>query len=364
MNRDLPIDMIEEPSTALIPASERAALALQSNKTEQHLLALATKHAGITLVVDKAGREQAHGAAMELTRARTTVERTAKEARDDATKFSKAVIAEAARLVAIVEPEEIRLKAVRDAWDAEQARIKAEAEAKERARVLAITERIAEIKSYFTLATQCRTAERAKALIDKLAAYDLTGFEEFDAEATQAHADTIKAMGGHFAALTEREAEAARVKAVREELTRQLAEAKRLADELAAQQKAAADRLAEERAEFARQQQEAADKLAAQLADLERQRAELESAKTPEPEYVPAPEVFTGTDLVDTAVNPLPSTLTREQQVKAILSEPPSAQELIADCAHLYMVDPATAARWLATRADEFKAIAAETEAA
>jgi vacuolar-type H+-ATPase subunit I/STV1 len=358
MNRDLPIDMIEDTSTALIPASERAALALQSNKTEQHLLALATKHAGITLVVDKAGREQAHGAAMELTRARTAVVNAAKEARDDATKFSKAVIAEEKRLIAIVEPEEIRLKAVRDTWDTEQARIKREAEERERARVLAITGRISEIKGFYALTTQCRTAERVKTLIDKLAAYDLSGFDEFDAEAAQAHADTTKAMVDHFAALAEREAEAARVKAEREELARQQAEAKRQADAMAAQQKAEADRLAAERAEFARQQQEATDKMAAQQAEIERQRAELESAKTPEPEYVPAPEVFTGTDLVDTAVNPLPSTLTREQQVKAILSDPPSAQELIADCAHLYMVDPATAARWLAARADEFKAIA------
>jgi hypothetical protein len=244
MNRDLPVEMIEDTSTELVPAAERAALALQSSKTEQHLKTLATKHASITLVVDKAGREQAHGAAMELTRARTTVEKAAKEARDDATKFSKAVIAEAARLVAIVEPEEQRLKSVRDAWDAEQARIKREAEEKERARVLAITGRIAEIKGFDTLATQCRTAERVKALIDKLAAYDLSGFDEFDAEAAQAHADAIKAMGEQFAAMTEREAEAARVKAEREELERQQAEAKRQANELAAAQKAEADKLA------------------------------------------------------------------------------------------------------------------------
>jgi hypothetical protein len=404
MNRDLPIDMIEDTSTALIPASERAALALQSSKTEQHLLALATKHTGITLVVDKAGREQAHGAAMELTRARTTVERTAKEARDDATKFNKAVIAEAARLIAIVEPEEIRLKAVRDAWDAEQARIKAEAEERERARVLAITGRIAEIKSFYALTTQCRTAERVKTLIDKLAAYDLSGFDEFDAEAAQAHADTMKAMGDHFSALAEREAEAARVKAEREELARQQAEAKRQADELAAKQKAEADRLAAERAEFARQQQEAAAALAAQQADVERQRAEFaaqqaeaerkvreaaeemarqsehaerqrahaaqveadriareqaeaasaarirdEQARPPVDDVVDA-DWFAGAELAD-AANPAVTGI-------EFCTETPLAASLIQCIASQYGVDQATAARWLAARADEFKAIA------
>lgn len=396
MNRDLPIDMIEDTSTALIPAAERAALALQSSKTEQHLLALATKHAGITLVVDKAGREQAHGAAMELTRARTAVVNAAKEARDDATKFSKAVIAEEKRLIAIVEPEELRLKAVRDTWDTEQARIKREAEERERSRVLAITGRIGEIKGFYALTTQCRTAERVKTLIGKLAAYDLSGFDEFDAEAAQAHADTMKAMGDHFAALAEREAEAARVKAEREELARQQAEAKRQADAMAAQQKAEADRLAAERAEFARQQQEAADKLAAQQAEVERQRAEFarqqaeaerkvreaaeamernrfeadraaldsETQKAAPIESAKDPEAITDPGLVNAAVDPLPFVRTLDQFKPEILAEPPSAQELADEIGHLYMVTPAIAARWLFARAEEFKAIAAETEAA
>lgn len=45
--------------TELAPI-ERAAIALESSKTEQHLTALAIKHASITVVKDKAGREQAH----------------------------------------------------------------------------------------------------------------------------------------------------------------------------------------------------------------------------------------------------------------------------------------------------------------
>jgi len=285
MNRDLPVDMIEEPSTELVPATERAALALQSSKTEQHLLTLAAKHASITEVKDKAGREQAHGAAMELTRARTTVEKAAKEARDDATKFSKAVIAEAARLVAIVEPEETRLKAVRDAWDAEQIRIKREAEEAERARVLALGARIQEIRSYVALANTCRGSNSLRSVVIKgLVAIDMTGFAEFEDEAKNVMAETLRQVHAVLESRLAAEAEAECLKAERAELARQQAEAKQKADELAAQQKAEADKLAAERAEFARQQQEAADKLAAQQVEIERQRAELEAAKAREQE--------------------------------------------------------------------------------
>ena len=69
--------------SAAMPPAERAALALNSTQTERDLLALATKHASIQVIKDKAGRDQAHGAAMEVKRARTTIERTGKEARDD-----------------------------------------------------------------------------------------------------------------------------------------------------------------------------------------------------------------------------------------------------------------------------------------
>jgi hypothetical protein len=90
-------EVATQPATvpARIPKTpaQRAALALRTSKTEQHLITLAAKHTGIVEIKDKAGRDQAHSAAMELMRARTTVAETAKTAREDATKFSQAVIA-------------------------------------------------------------------------------------------------------------------------------------------------------------------------------------------------------------------------------------------------------------------------------
>ena len=73
---------------------------------------------------NRAGRDQCHAAAMAALKARTAVVNAAKSARADATAFSRAVIAEEARLVALIEPEEIRLKCATRSDDAEQERIK------------------------------------------------------------------------------------------------------------------------------------------------------------------------------------------------------------------------------------------------
>lgn len=378
------------PKTELAPI-ERAALALESSKTEQHLKALATKHASITVVKDKAGREQAHGAYMEVMRARTAVDKAAKDAREDATKFSKAVIAEAARLVAIVEPEEARLKAARDAWDEEQARIKAEAEARERARVLAITERIAAIKSYVVLANNCRTSARVAELQVKLCDTEMTGFEEFEAEAVMALADTEAHLNRVLANIREQEAEAARIKAEqeaeaarlkaeREELERQREEAaakakaqaeadradlERRREEMALERSAAeaeAKRVADEaraQAEAAEAKAKAAsDALAAERAELDRVRAELEAKSKPANQPVsaaehqapaqPAPEPAP-VAAAPVAAEPAP--------VVPHLPPAPVASAIILAVAEFWHTDNKTAARWITERAAEIEAL-------
>lgn len=366
-------------TTALAP-TERAAIALESSKTEQHLKTLAAKHASITVVKDKAGREQAHGAYMEVMRARTAVEKAAKNAREDANKFSKAVIAESARLVAIVEPEELRLKAARDAWDEEQARIKAEAEAKERARVLAITDRINAIKIYVGLANNCRTSERVADLQARLAEVDGEGFEEFTDEATKAiadatdhlasvHADRLAQEAEAARIKAEQEAEAARLKAEREEMARQRAEAEEAARvaaqaaaaerakmeaELSAQRaayQAEAKRLADEaraQADAAEAKvREAAEAMAAERAELERMRSEIEAKNKPaEPvESAAIPEPVT-TDA--TAPQPAPV---------VILASTPSAIAIINAVADYWDTDTRTAARWITERAAEIETL-------
>ena len=95
---------------------------------------------------------------MALASARIAISKTGKAARDDATKFSKAVIAEEASLIEITAAEEKRLLALRDAWDEQVAIEKAAKEQAERERITEIHRRIAEIRAYQSLAAGCRTA--------------------------------------------------------------------------------------------------------------------------------------------------------------------------------------------------------------
>jgi hypothetical protein len=340
----------DAPISTLAPVG-RAALALKSAQTQIDLQELAAKHTGLVEIKNKAGRDQVHGAAMELMRARTAIKKVADEVRDDAKRFNAAVIAEEKRLTAIVEPEETRLKALRDAWDAEQERIKREAEEKERARVLALGARIQEIRGFVALARDCRTSDAVRRILERVKETSLEGFDEFEEEARKVHAETLAAVGQVLDTRLATEAEAARLKAEREELERQQAEAKRQADELAAQQKAEADRLAAERAE------------------LERMRAEIEAAKVAaaapiQPAQEPADVVMADTqevanalgitldvgndaDLVDTATTTVPSASTEGI---------PSAEWLIGVIASHYGTDAETACQWLCARADDFEA--------
>lgn len=266
-------------SVAASPA-ERAALTLNSSQTERDLRELATKHASIQAIKDKAGRDQAHGAAMEVKRARTAIERVGKEARDDATKFSKAVIAEQNRLIDIIITEEQRLLALRDAWDTEQEKIREAAAAAERFRVEQIQGRIDAIKGFEGMARNCRTSGAAQRLADALEKVDLTGLQEFEDQALHIYGEVKGAVNQILTQLqadeaerarikAEREAEAARLAAERAELERQRAEAQAKAAQEAAKVKAKADRLAQERAALE----------AARIEFEQRQRAHEESER-------------------------------------------------------------------------------------
>lgn len=219
------IELLDEPVTTALTVPERAAVALGSSKARLELVELVKKSAAIKEVKNAAGRDECHGAAMVLVKARTTIEKTGKAARDDATQFSKAVIAEEKALIAITATEEARLLALRNAWDEARAAEKAEAERIERARIESIQIRIADIRECAVLASQCRTAAAVWTLIEKLSADKLEGFEEFSEEAETVRDAAIGRMSViHVAKLAE-EVEAAREKAERE------AEAARLAQE-------------------------------------------------------------------------------------------------------------------------------------
>jgi hypothetical protein len=265
-----------QQETTALSVIERAAVALGSSKAATELTALVEQSKSITAITNKDGRTECHAAAMRAMTARTDIEKAGKAARDDATKFSKAVIAEEARLVSIIEPEEKRLKALRDAWDEKIAAEKAEAERIERERIAAIVLRITKIKECpITVATG--TSVDVAWLISDLNAMDIgADFGELMGEATDARIEAIATLTAMRDAKTRAEEEAARIKREQE------AEAERLRlerEEQAAAAKAERERLSAERAELDRQraEQDAAKREADRLESvrLERQRTEL-----------------------------------------------------------------------------------------
>lgn len=275
-------EVTEKPSTALT-VQDRAALALGSTQTRLDLAAMAAKSAHLVEVKNKAARDEVHGAAMALASARVAISKTGKAARDDATKFSKAVIAEETSLIEITAAEEKRLLALRDAWDEQVAIEKAAKEQAERERITEIHRRIAEIRAYQSLAAGCRTAAAIQTLIDKLSNLELTGFEEFEDEAKTARVDTMHRMEEAHAQKFSDEAERARIKAEQDaaaaELVKaraELAAAKAEQDRIAKANRdaaiAEADRLATERQA---QEDAAAARNQAALADIQRQRDEF-----------------------------------------------------------------------------------------
>jgi len=265
-----------EPSTALT-VTARAALALKSAQVREKLKALVAKSVNIGEIKNPAGRAECHSAAMVLADERIDITKTGKAARDDAVKFGKAVIAEEAALIAITEPEEKRLLALRDAWDAARAAEKAAKELAERNRITAIHTRIADIKGFVALALECRTAERVQSLIDKLAAkidQEHYAFDEFANEAQAAFDATHAKLLEILAAKQAEEAERVRVKAEQEAQAAALKAEREALDALRVEQEMFALHAATQRA---RDEAEAQAKREAEAAELARQRAEIEA---------------------------------------------------------------------------------------
>jgi hypothetical protein len=104
-------------TTELAPI-ERAKTVLAYDETKAKLAGLAAKSERITDITGPAGYQEAQRARIELKNTRVEIQRRGKDAREDATAYSKAVIAAEKELVAVIEPEESRLQALQDAWDA------------------------------------------------------------------------------------------------------------------------------------------------------------------------------------------------------------------------------------------------------
>jgi hypothetical protein len=252
---------------------------------------------------------------MVLKNLRVDIQNRGKEARDEATKFSRAVIAEEKRLIALIEPEEDRLQKLQDAWDDAREAEKQAKIAAELKRVADLQERVAELRGNRMLSP----TSGAELIADHIG--DVEGiavdesFEEFRERAEAAKTEGLAWLRELHAAAVAHEAEQARIVAEREELAklraeqeqRQAAERARLAEEervakaardaeaakqaeelrqmrLAQQQAAEAERkrIAKEEAAAKAARDAEAAKLAAERAEFERQQAEARKAKEEE----------------------------------------------------------------------------------
>lgn len=288
---------------------------------EKALMDLAGKSSDIKAITNKAGYEQVHAARMVLKNTRVEIQRLGKDARDDATKFSKAVIAEEKRLIGLIEPEEARLEGLQDKWDAEREAERQAADEAERQRVEALEERVAELRGCRMLSPTSGAELIAGHIEDVERIVVDDSFAEYRNQAETAKAEGLAWLRELHTAAIAYETEQTRIKAERAELERlraaeaerqaaerarlaeeerqaraaREAEARKQAEEIRKQreeQEAAAraereriaeenKRLAAERAEFQRQQDEARQKREAE----ERERAEqarLAALKRPE----------------------------------------------------------------------------------
>jgi hypothetical protein len=170
---------------------ERARQAIGLLNIEAQLTGLASKTATITEITNADGRAQVHASAMALREQRIVIERAGSAARDDANRFAKEVIAQQDKLIALIEPEETRLKKLRDAWDKareEEKRAKAEAD---RRRAQAIQQRIQDMRDRVAEAAG-HSADQIEAAIREFTAILIDdSFAEFKEAAAAVHTNVL-----------------------------------------------------------------------------------------------------------------------------------------------------------------------------
>lgn len=270
---------------------ERAEQAVGFATLKPQLEALVKKSANIQDITNPAGRQECHSALMALKTQRVAIEKTGKEAREEATRYSKAVIAAEKSLVDIISPEEDRLASIRQKWDDRIAAEKAEQERIEREAQQAQQAGIAEIAAVPGRLWGASVPELETALAE-LQGWDMAQFDDVHLPTAQAaRTDAIAAVKEARDKRQALDDEAEAVKAAQEELARQRAAleaeqtaaraAQEAADRAAAEARAEADRAAQaERDRLAEEARAEQERVAAaqreETARLEAQRKELE----------------------------------------------------------------------------------------
>lgn len=204
---------------------QRAVKALGSNENEKNLRELVAKSASIVEIKNADARTQCHGAYMVLKTARVEIEKAGKTAREDATAFSKAVIDEQKRLVAITTAEEDRLQSLRDEWDeAREAEKRAAREAEEK-RLAAIQRAVNDIRTT-PVDYSGKSSDEIKGAYNLLRSLEINVdvFGDQCGHAEIAKTEALKRLDQMRADAEEHEAELKRIAEERAELARLRAE--------------------------------------------------------------------------------------------------------------------------------------------
>jgi len=250
--------------------------------TEAAISEIRQKYSGLK-IVDTASYKTVSVAIAEVRSKRIAVEERRKELKKDALEYGRLVDSEAKRITSLLQPIEEELKAEKQKEDDRKAKIKAEKEAQEKARVDGIRSRIVSISTPLMSLTGKTSQEIAKIILATDQLVINSEYAEFELEAERVKADTLtelrKAYGERHAWEKDealRKAEADRLAKVAEE---QAARELDLAHAEALIMNERFDLYAEKRAEEKRKAQEAHD---AKIREEARNQAEKEAKEKAE----------------------------------------------------------------------------------
>lgn len=261
---------------------ERASKVLAYDETKAALAVLAVESARIVEVTNPAGYQEAHSARMKLKNTRVEITRRGKAAREDATAFSKAVIEKERELIAVIEPEEIRLQSLQTAWDDAIAAEAARKAAVEKARVDEIRAHIDEFQR-LQLAAVGANSEAIANLITLASGPLSFDPQEFADEAKRVQAAAIERLTEAHAAAVASEEQRERERIKREAESKRIAEERAELAKLRAAQEEADRKAAAERERLAAEERaKVAEELRMQRAAEDQARAERQAAENAE----------------------------------------------------------------------------------
>lgn len=254
---------------------ERAQKALSIEHTEASLKNLAEKTADIKEIKDKADYSLVKSSRISIKGIRIDIQKAGKAARDDANKFSKAVISEEKRLIGIISPEESRLQTLQDYVDQKAYRESAARMQAEKDRIQAIMDRIQRIKGL----AEGLLGKDSEEIRQRLLALDSVGYTEFAEymeKAMDSKRETLKILNEAYRERRDFEDQQAEQNRIAEKQAERQAEI----DKQAAKIKAKQDKIDADH----RQQQ--AEKLAAERAEAEKVRLEKERLEQEDAERI------------------------------------------------------------------------------